>query len=58
MATLSGKEFVALTRLSTKDDETLALAGETCERVPAASLALLAHTGKIAPAAAKKAKAK
>lgn len=49
MARLNGKDFRALRRLSTKDDETLAKAGETCERVPAESLPALLASGKIEP---------
>lgn len=55
--TLHGKDFVALRRLSTRDDTTLAAVGETCERVPAApggtvteALQKLLASGKIAPA--------
>lgn len=44
-----GRNFRAMTRLSTRDNRTLALRGETCERVPAASLPLLLESGKIAP---------
>lgn len=50
MAKLNGKDFRALRRLSTKDDTTLADVGETCERVPATSLAALLASGKIEPA--------
>jgi hypothetical protein len=44
---LNGTDFRALRRLSTKDDVTLAEIGETCERVPVASLAPLLASGKI-----------
>lgn len=50
MADLDGRTYVALRRLSTKADETLAEVGETCERVPASSLPWLLASGKIAPA--------
>jgi hypothetical protein len=50
VADLKGKDFIALRRLSTKDDRTLAVVGETCENVPVASLAPLLASGKIAPA--------
>lgn len=49
-ALLAGDDFVAVRRLSTKDDETLAMPGERCERVPAASLPALLAAGKIRPA--------
>lgn len=44
---MTGKDFIALRRLSTKADETLALPGETCERVPDTSLPALLASGKI-----------
>lgn len=55
---LDGADYVALVRLSTAADETLALPGETCERVPAGkhggtvsdALAKLLAAGLIAPA--------
>lgn len=47
MAELKGKDYIALRRLSTKDDQTLAVPGETCERVPASSLPSLLASGKI-----------
>lgn len=46
---LNGADYRALHRLSTADDETLADVGETCERVPASSLAWLLAYGLIAP---------
>jgi hypothetical protein len=46
---LNGKHFRARVRLSTKDDETLAEAGETCERVPVASLPGLLASERIEP---------
>ncbi len=49
-----GAQFIALRRLSDRDDRTLAVVGETCERVPAASLPGLLASGKIAPAPARK----
>lgn len=48
-APLDGANFRARVRLSTKDDVTLALVGETCERVPISSLAGLLASRKIAP---------
>ena len=42
-----GHAYRAIRRLSTKADETLAEAGQTCERVPAASLPALLASGKI-----------
>ena len=54
---MNGKDFIALRRLSDKDDNTLADVGETCERVPAVSLpSLLANGSKIEPVLKKKAK--
>lgn len=50
MTELRGRDFRALRRLSTPDDETLAAVGETCERVPAGGLAQLLASGKIEPA--------
>lgn len=49
MSDLNGADFRARVRLSTKDDQTLALPGETCERVPVVSLQLLLASRKIAP---------
>jgi hypothetical protein len=46
---LSGKDFRACVRLSTKADVTLAEAGDTCERVPVQSLRPLLEAGRIAP---------
>lgn len=47
MPELQGKDFVALVRLSTADDGTLAVAGETCERVPASALEWLLQSRLI-----------
>lgn len=44
---LNGADYRARVRLSTKDDQTLALAGETCARVPASSLPFLLASRKI-----------
>ena len=44
---MNGVDYVALRRLSTRDDETLAVVGETCDRVPASSLPGLLASGKI-----------
>jgi hypothetical protein len=46
-ATLQGKDYRALRRLSDRDNVTLAEVGETCERVPVVSLAALLASGKI-----------
>lgn len=46
---LIGKDYRARVRLSNKADETLADVGESCERVPVASLAGLLASRKIAP---------
>ena len=45
---LRGQDYYALRRLSDKTDVTLAEVGETCERVPAESLAPLLASGHIA----------
>ncbi len=45
---MKGQEYVAIRRLSTKADATLADVGETCERVPVESLPMLLASGKIA----------
>ena len=57
MSELHGRDYVALRRLSTRDNTTIAEVGQTCERVPAApggtaseALARLLASGKIAPA--------
>lgn len=47
VADLNGKDYRAVRRLSTRDDQTLALPGETCERVPASSLPALLASQKI-----------
>lgn len=44
---LEGKDYRALRRLSDADDHTLAEVGETCERVPPASLEPLLASGHI-----------
>jgi len=44
---MNGQHYVALVRLSNKDDETLADVGERCHRVPASSLPWLLETGRI-----------
>lgn len=44
---MNGQDYVALVRLSTRDDTTLALPGQTCERVNPASLEGLLLSGKI-----------
>lgn len=55
---LRGKDFIALRRLSDKENNTIAEVGQTCERVPAGrfggtasdALRKLLNSGKIAPA--------
>lgn len=59
---MSGRDFVAVVRLYVKDDKgeptvVVANVGETCERVPAASLEWLERGGKIRRTAADKASA-
>ncbi len=46
---LKGEDFIALRRLSDRADNTLAVEGETCDRVPVVSLAPLLNSGQIAP---------
>ena len=46
---MDGKNFVATVRLSTKANDTLALPGERCDRVPASSLPWLLEQGLIEP---------
>lgn len=46
---LTGKDFRARVRLSTKADETLADVGEICDRVPTSSLPGLLASRKIEP---------
>jgi hypothetical protein len=47
--TLNGSDYRARTRLSNAANVTLAHIGETCERVPAASLPSLLASGEIVP---------
>lgn len=52
MTELHGRDFIALRRLSDRDDNTLADVGQTCERVPAKDLPALLGNGtkiKLAP---------
>ncbi len=44
---LVGSDYVAMVRLSTKDNRTVADVGQTCENVPVVSLEWLARAGKI-----------
>lgn len=44
---LKGRNYVAVVRLSTKDDTTLAEPGATCERIPDTSLPWLIEQGLI-----------
>jgi hypothetical protein len=44
---VNGRDYVALVRLSNKDDEALADVGERCDRVPPSSLPWLLETGRI-----------
>ena len=46
-AALVGSDYTATVRLSTKDNRTLALPGESCEDVPTVSLGWLLARGKI-----------
>lgn len=49
--TLNGADYRAMRRLSSKDNQTFAEVGETCERVPVESLPALVASGKIVPVA-------
>lgn len=49
---MSGRDFVAVARISNLADDTLADVGETCERVPDQSLPWLLRDGLIVPAPA------
>lgn len=51
---MNGADYIATVRLSDKGDDTLAAPGESCDRVPPASLPWLLEQGLIvtAPAAA------
>ena len=44
---MNGSDYIAVRRLSTKADKTLADVGETCGRVPDASVSRLVDSGKI-----------
>jgi hypothetical protein len=46
---LDGRAYRAVVRLSTKADVTLALPGESCERVPVTSIPWLLAQGLIVP---------
>lgn len=46
-APVPGSDFVANERLTNKAGDVLAVAGETCERIPAASLGWLESGGLI-----------
>ncbi len=46
-AGLVGSDYVAMVRLSTKDNRTVALPGEGCDKVPTVSLSWLLRSGKI-----------
>ena len=54
---MTGRDYIALRRCSTKGNVTLAAVGETCERVPSESLPLLLASGKIAPKPTRKPRA-
>jgi hypothetical protein len=43
---VSGHNYIALVRVSTKDDETLADVGERCDRVPPRVCPWLIETGR------------
>ncbi len=45
----NGAEYAATTRLSTRDDETLAAIGETCERLTPEALAWAIERGFAVP---------
>jgi hypothetical protein len=45
-----GRDYIAVRRLSTKEDVTLAEPGATCENVPEGSLGWLLDRGWIKPA--------
>lgn len=47
---MSGANYIAKVRLSTKDNRTLAEPGEPCARVPVSSLPWLIEQGLIVPA--------
>lgn len=49
---MNGVDYIATVRLSNKADETLAVMGEPCDRVPASSLPWLLEQGLIEPAPA------
>ena len=49
MADLNGADFRATVRLSNQSDDTLALPGESCAKVPSESLGWLLEQGLIAP---------
>ncbi len=51
-AALVGSDYVAVVRLSTKDNRSLALPGERCDNVPPGSLGWLLDRGKIKKASA------
>ena len=44
---MPSSDFVAVRRISTRDDETLAAVGETCDRVPSEALEWLEASGAI-----------
>lgn len=48
---MNGADYIATVRLSDKGDDTLAAPGESCDRVPAASLPWLLEQRLIVPAA-------
>lgn len=50
MSDMNGRDYIAVRRLSLRDDTTVADVGETCERVPVSSLPGLLASGKIVPA--------
>lgn len=56
-AALQGRDYRALRRIADVENVTLADVGETCARVPAASLAALLASEKIALAVERRAKA-
>lgn len=46
---MTGADYIARVRLTTKAGDVLAMPGETCERVPASSLPWLLAGGRIEP---------
>lgn len=47
---MKSADYIAVVRLTTKDEKVLAMPGKSCERVPEASLPWLLADGLIRPA--------